>query len=130
MDIRGRNKINPNFNMSSMTDIVFLLLIFFMITSTLVTTSALDILLPKASGKTENKKSISVTITKQMSYYIDTEKVNESQLESRLIGLVGNQEAPTIVLRAEEGVPIEDAVFVMDIANKNNFKVVLAVRPD
>lgn len=129
MDIRGRNKINPNFNMSSMTDIVFLLLIFFMITSTLVTTSALDILLPKASGKTENKKSISVTITKQMAYYIDTEKVNESQLESRLIGLVGNQQAPTIVLRAEEGVPIEKAVKIMDIANRNRFKVILAVRP-
>lgn len=129
MDIRGRNKINPNFNMSSMTDIVFLLLIFFMITSTLVTTSALDILLPKASGKTENKKSVSVTITKQMAYYIDTEKVNESQLESRLIGLVGNQEAPTIVLRAEEGVPIEKAVKIMDIANRNRFKVILAVRP-
>ena len=129
MDIRGRNKINPNFNMSSMTDIVFLLLIFFMITSTLVTTSALDILLPKASGKTENKKTVSVTITKQMAYYIDMEKVNESQLESKLISLVGNQEAPTIVLRAEEGVPIEKAVNIMDIANRNRFKVILAVRP-
>ena len=76
MDIRGRNKINPNFNMSSMTDIVFLLLIFFMITSTLVTTSALDILLPKASGKTENKKSVSVSITKNLSYYIDNKQVS------------------------------------------------------
>jgi biopolymer transport protein ExbD len=77
MDIRGRNKINPNFNMSSMTDIVFLLLIFFMITSTLVTTSALDILLPKASGKTENKKSISVSITKNLVYYIDSKIIDE-----------------------------------------------------
>ena len=75
MDIRGRNKINPNFNMSSMTDIVFLLLIFFMITSTLVTTSALDILLPKASGKTENRKSVSVSITKKLDFYIDQKKV-------------------------------------------------------
>lgn len=129
MDIRGRNKINPNFNMSSMTDIVFLLLIFFMITSTLVTTSALDILLPKASGKTENKKSVSVTITKQMAYYIDMEEVSESQLESRLISSVSNQESPTIILRAEEGVPIEKAVKIMDIANRNRFKVILAVRP-
>ena len=60
MNLRGRNKITPEFNMSSMTDIVFLLLIFFMIASTLVTTNAIDILLPTASGKTENKKSISV----------------------------------------------------------------------
>jgi len=57
MNFRGRNKVNAQFNMSSMTDIVFLLLIFFMITSTLVTTSALDILLPKADGKTINKKN-------------------------------------------------------------------------
>jgi len=85
MDIRGRNKINPNFNMSSMTDIVFLLLIFFMITSTLVTTSALDILLPKASGKTENRKSVSVSITKNLAFYIDNKKVSESKLEQDLL---------------------------------------------
>ncbi len=129
MNIRGRNKINPNFNMSSMTDIVFLLLIFFMITSTLVTTSALDILLPKASGKTENKKSISVSITKKLQYYIDSKKVNENSLEQDLLKMLSDKESPTIVLRAEEGVPIEKAVKIMDIANRNRFKVILAVRP-
>ena len=129
MDIRGRNKINPNFNMSSMTDIVFLLLIFFMITSTLVTTSALDILLPKASGKTENKKSISVTVTKNLAFYIDNKKINEANLEQELLTKFVSKENPTIVLRAEEGVPIEKAVKVMDIANRNRFKVILAVRP-
>jgi len=129
MDIRGRNKINPNFNMSSMTDIVFLLLIFFMITSTLVTTSALDILLPKASGKTENKKSTSVTITKNLTYYIDNKKIKEVNVEQDLLARLSNKENPTIVLRAEEGVPIEKAVKIMDIANKNRFKVILAVRP-
>ena len=70
MEIRGRNKINPNFNMSSMTDIVFLLLIFFMLTSTLVTVNALDIRLPKAQGKTENKKSVAVSITKKLDFFI------------------------------------------------------------
>lgn len=129
MDIRGRNKINPNFNMSSMTDIVFLLLIFFMITSTLVTTSALDILLPKASGKTENKKSVAVSITKKMNYYIDSKKINENAIEKSLIELLSKKENPTIVLRAEEGVPIEKAVKIMDIANRNRYKVILAVRP-
>ena len=59
MNLRGRNKITPEFNMSSMTDIVFLLLIFFMIASTLVTTNAIDILLPTASGKTENPNYLS-----------------------------------------------------------------------
>ena len=129
MDIRGRNKINPNFNMSSMTDIVFLLLIFFMITSTLVTTSALDILLPKASGKTENRQSTAVSITKNLTYFIDSKKVNENSLEQSLLALLAGKENPTIVLRAEEGVPIEKAVKVMDIANRNRFKVILAVRP-
>ncbi|GGK57214.1 MULTISPECIES: ExbD/TolR family protein [Flavobacteriaceae] len=129
MDIRGRNKINPNFNMSSMTDIVFLLLIFFMITSTLVTTSALDILLPKASGKTENRQSTAVSITKNLTYFIDSKRVNESSLEQRLLSLLAGKDNPTIVLRAEEGVPIEKAVKIMDIANRNRFKVILAVRP-
>jgi len=129
MDIRGRNKINPNFNMSSMTDIVFLLLIFFMITSTLVTTSALDILLPKASGKTENKKTTSVTITKSLVYYIDNKKISEENIEHDLLVQLSGKENPTIVLRAEEGVPIEKAVKIMDIANRNRYKVILAVRP-
>ena len=129
MDIRGRNKVNPNFNMSSMTDIVFLLLIFFMITSTLVTTSALDILLPKASGKTENKKSTSVSITKDLSFFIENKKVSENQIEQNLLATLDGKENPTIILRAEEGVPIEKAVKIMDIANRNRFKVVLAVRP-
>jgi biopolymer transport protein ExbD len=129
MKIKGRNKVNPNFNMSSMTDIVFLLLIFFMITSTLVTTNALDILLPKANGKTENRKSVSVSITKNLTFYIDTKKVSENQLENKLLAVLSKKESPTIVLRAAEGVPIEKGVKVMDIANRNRFKVILAVRP-
>ena len=129
MDIRGRNKINPNFNMSSMTDIVFLLLIFFMLTSTLVTVNALDILLPKAQGKTENKRSTAVSITKDLSFYVDRKKVKESEIEQYLLEQLRESEQPTIVLRAEEGVPIEKAVKVLDIANRNKIKVVLAVRP-
>ncbi len=129
MNLRGRNKISPEFNMSSMTDIVFLLLIFFMLTSTLVTVNALDILLPKASGKTENNKSVAVSITKKLDFYIDTKKVNEKDIERKLTDALANQENPTIVLRAEEGVPIEKAVHIMDIANRNKYKIILAVRP-
>ncbi|HEY9221503.1 MAG TPA: biopolymer transporter ExbD [Lutibacter sp.] len=129
MDIRGRNKISAEFSMASMTDIVFLLLLFFMITSTMVTTSALDILLPKASGITENNKATSVTITKDLVFYIDSKIVDEEILEQDLLALLEGKEEPTIVLRAEEGVPIEKAVKVMDIANRNRYKVILAVRP-
>jgi len=129
MEIRGRNKINPNFNMSSMTDIVFLLLIFFMLTSTLVTVNALDIILPKAQGKTENKKSVAISITKNLDFFIDRKKVKEGNLEQYLLENLKTEENPTIVLRAEEGVPIEKAVKVLDIANRNKIKVILAVRP-
>jgi len=129
MNIRGRNKITPDFNMSSMTDIVFLLLIFFMIASTLVTTSAIDILLPKASGKTENKKSVSVSITKDLRYYIDEKLVGESLLENELLAALSDKTKPTIVLRAEKSVPVDNVVKVMDIANRNKFKVILAVKP-
>ena len=130
MNIRGRNKVKPEFNMSSMTDIVFLLLIFFMLASTLVTTNAIDILLPKASGKTENKQSVAVSITKDLNYYIDQKLVGGSVLESELIAILSNQDQPTIVLRAEKSVPVENVVTVMDIANRNKFKVILAVKPN
>ena len=130
MNIRGRNKVTPEFNMSSMTDIVFLLLIFFMLASTLVTTNAIDILLPKASGKTENKKSVAVSIKKDLTYYIDQKRVGESVLESELIAVLSKENQPTVVLRAEKSVPVENVVKVMDIANRNKFKVILAVKPN
>ena len=130
MNLRGRNKITPEFNLSSMTDIVFLLLIFFMIASTLVTTNAIDILLPTASGKTENKKSISVSIQKDLAFYIDQKEVEVQNLESELLKLLQNEMAPTLVLRAEKSVPVDYVVKVMDIANRNKFKIILAVNPN
>lgn len=130
MNFRGRNRVTPEFNMSSMTDIVFLLLIFFMLASTLVTTNAIDILLPKASGKTENKKSVAVSIKKDLTYYIDQKRVGESVLENELLSALSKLDKPTIVLRAEKSVPVENVVKVMDIANRNKFKVILAVRPN
>ena len=130
MNFRGRNKVTPEFNMSSMTDIVFLLLIFFMIASTLVTTNAIDILLPKASGKTENKKSVAVSIKKDLTYYIDQKRVGESILENELLSALSSQEQPTIILRAEKSVPVENVVKVMDIANRNKFKGRVAGQPN
>ena len=130
MNLRGRNKITPEFNMSSMTDIVFLLLIFFMIASTLVTTNAIDILLPTASGKTENKKSISVSIQKDLVFYIDQNEVEVQNLESELLKLLQYETAPTLVLRAEKSVPVDYVVKIMDIANRNKYKIILAVNPN
>lgn len=130
MNLRGRNKVSPEFSMSSMTDIVFLLLVFFLLTSPAITPDALDLILPKAKGKSTNQQNASVSITKDGAYYVNKERVSEFSMAKELKTVLAGQEEPTIILRAEEGVPIEDAVFVMDIANKNNYKVVLAVRPN
>ncbi|MGC6437485.1 MAG: ExbD/TolR family protein [Flavobacteriaceae bacterium] len=130
MNIRGRHKVTPEFNMSSMTDIVFLLLIFFMLASTLVTTNAIDILLPKASGKTENKKSVAVSIDKDLAYFIDQKQITHQHLEPELVKSLSQKQSPTIVLRAEKSVPVDYVVKVMDIANRNKFKVILAVNPN
>lgn len=130
MNLRGRNKVSPDFSMSSMTDIVFLLLVFFLLTSPAITPDALDLILPKAKGKSTNVQKASVSITKDGAYYVNKERVTEYSIEKTLKASLAGQEDPTLILRAEEGVPIEDAVFVMDIANRNGFKVVLAVRPN
>ena len=129
MNLRGRNKVSPEFNMSSMTDIVFLLLIFFMLTSTMVTTNALDLVLPKAKGKTDSNKSISISIDKDLKFYLDKTQIEESSVEAQLLAAIGSDKDKPVILRAEEGVPIEKAVYVMDIANRNQLKIVLAVRP-
>ena len=130
MNLRGRNKVSPEFSMSSMTDIVFLLLVFFLLTSPQITPEALDLILPKATGKTTNVQNISVSINKELQIYVNDERVTSSSLEQILKTKLQGVEDPTIILRAEEGVPIEKAVDVMDIANRNRYKIVLAVRPN
>lgn len=126
---KTRNKVSTEFNMSSMTDIVFLLLIFFMLTSTMLTTNALDLVLPKAKGKTDSNKSTSVSIDKDLNFFIDKDKVNEADLENQLLALFANSENKAIVLRAEKSVPHEKVVKVMDIAYRNQIKMVVAVNP-
>lgn len=130
MNLRGRNKVSPEFSMSSMTDIVFLLLVFFLLTSPAITPDALDLILPKAKGKTSNKQNLSVSITKDLDYYVNKERINERRIEAFITKELSGVEEPTIILRAEEGVPIEYAVKIMDIANRNKYKIVLAVRPN
>lgn len=127
MKLKGRNKVSPEFSMSSMTDIVFLLLVFFMLTSN--APNALDLLLPKAKGKSTNTQNVSVTINKDLEYFVNNEQINAEYIEIELKKALEGQEKPTIILRAEQSVAIKEAVSVMDIANRNNYKVILAVRP-
>ncbi|SHJ81792.1 ExbD/TolR family protein [Pseudozobellia thermophila] len=128
MKLKGRNKVSPDFSMSSMTDIVFLLLIFFMLTAN--SPNALDLLLPKAKGKSTNTQNVSVSIDKNLQYYVNNERINGEYIEIELKKALEGQDKPTIILRAEESVAIKEAVNVMDIANRNNYKVILAVRPN
>ncbi|MDO5608511.1 MAG: biopolymer transporter ExbD [Capnocytophaga sp.] len=127
MKLRGRNKVSPEFSMSSMTDIVFLLLVFFMLTAN--SPNALDLLLPRAKGKSTNTQNISVSINKNLNYFIDKKQIQPENLEQELRASLQGVETPTIILRVEESVPIENAVTVMDIANQNQYKLILAVRP-
>ncbi|MDG2492753.1 MAG: biopolymer transporter ExbD [Flavobacteriaceae bacterium] len=128
MNLKGRNKIKPEFNMSSMTDIVFLLLIFFMIASTLSKQlDTIEVKLPQAKGKTENRSSITVSINKKNRFYIDEKSVSKSSLETQLLNVLGTSDSRVIILRAEKDVSIEEVVYVMSIANQNSIKVVLAV---
>ncbi|PIB27853.1 biopolymer transporter ExbD [Maribacter sp. 4U21] len=128
MKLKGRNKVSPDFSMSSMTDIVFLLLIFFMLTAN--SPNALDLLLPKAKGKSTNTQNVSVSIDKHLQYFVNNQRINGEYIEIELKKALEGQEKPTIILRAEENVAIKEAVNVMDIANRNNYKVILAVRPN
>ena len=129
MNLKGRNKITPEFSMSSMTDIVFLLLIFFMITSTLVTTNALKINLPNSQSEAIKKQIISISITDDLRYFINDSPVEKSFLESRIREALSVDDEQTLVLRASKTIPLEYAVEVMDLAYRNNYKIVLATQP-
>jgi len=128
MKLKGRNQIRPEFNMSSMTDVVFLLLIFFMIASTLAKQlNTIDVKLPQAEGKTENRNTVAVTITNSNQFYLNADRVNKRNLEKNLIDVLKTMKTRSIVLSTEKKVAIEQVVYVMNLANKNGVKVVLAV---
>ena len=112
-----------------MTDIVFLLLIFFMLTSTLVSPNALKLLLPNSKAKTLEKQTISVSITKEIDFFVNEDKVIESNLENQLKLLLEDHMEPAIILHTDKSVDIEHVVKVMDIAYRNKYKIVLATKP-
>ncbi|MDG1849982.1 MAG: biopolymer transporter ExbD [Flavobacteriales bacterium] len=128
MALKRKNKVSASFSMSSMTDIVFLLLIFFMLTSTLVTTNALDLVLPKSNAQTVKKQRVSVSINENFEYFIDKETVELKYLEAQLMEKMTGQDEQVVILRVDKSVPVEYAVEVMDIAYRNKFKIVLATQ--
>ena len=134
MALKKRNKVNASFSMSSMTDLVFLLLIFFMITSTVVTPSAIKILLPQSNNQTVAKPITRVIIDENLNYYIATGREKEravdfSEIEPYLQSIVLDEPDMYIALHADESGPHREIVRVLTIANENKFKLVIATRP-
>lgn len=136
MALRSRNKVNASFSMSSMTDIVFLLLIFFMVTSTLVAPNAIKLLLPQSDNQTAAKPITTVSIKDnggKYLYYVGTADLTSnvpfSQVEGRLTQLLEKEEDPTVSLHADKSVPIEEVVKIMNIAKNHEYKLILATRP-
>ncbi len=134
MAIRARNKITASFSMASMTDLVFLLLIFFMITSTLVSPNALKLLLPQSNSQTNAKPLTTISISKELNYFINDNgklvQVSFNDIEPFLQKALGNQPEMYISLHAEKSVPIEEVVKVMNIAQRNKYKMILATSPE
>ena len=136
MALRRTTKADPNIAMSSMTDIVFLLLIFFLVTSTLVNPNALKLLLPKSTGQVSAKATVSVSIKDwgddSYSYHINGnhQPVNLEEVEDELVELLQSEEDPTFSIYSDESVPIKEIVQVMNIAKRNHYKVILATQAE
>ena len=135
MAIKTRNKIGVSFNSSSMSDLVFLLLIFFMLTSTLVAPNAIKLLLPSSSSKTMAKQTVTVYINELFQYFVDETPVADDDLSAVIGSRIDGQTDATIVLRSDKSVPVQYVVNVIDAVNdinnatQQNHKVILATSP-
>ncbi len=99
-----------------------------MIASTLAKQlDTIEVKLPQAKGKTENRQSVAVTINENNRFFIDGERVSKASVKQELLTLLSQKEDKVIILRAQKTVPLEEVVYVMNIANQNAIKVVLAV---
>lgn len=135
MAIRSRNKVEPTFNSSSMSDLVFLLLIFFMLTSTLVAPNAIKLMLPSSNSKTMAKQTVTVYINDQYQYFVNETPADDQQLAGLINANIGEDNQATVVLRSDKSVPVQYVVNVIDAVNEintatnSNHKVILATSP-
>ena len=135
MALKRRNQRKVEFNSSSMSDLVFLLLIFFMLTSTLVAPNAIKLLLPQSSSRTMAKQTVTVYINDKMDYFVGERLVAEEQLQSEILLELNNTSKGsegTVVVRSDKSVPVQYVVNVIDAVNNinnetnQNHKVILA----
>lgn len=132
MAIKSRNKRKIDFNSSSMSDLVFLLLIFFMLTSTLVAPNAIKMLLPSSNSKTMSKQTITVYVNDKNKYFVGEKPINEVNLQSEIQAALGPEVDATVVIRSDKSVAVQYVVNIIDAVNEinnqtdNNHKVLLA----
>ena len=128
MELKTRNKVEVAFSMASMTDLIFLLLIFFMLTASFVTPSGLPVNLPTSKASTIEVQKVSITVTKDLQYYVNDKKVTKATLEAELKPLLSSP-AGVVVLHIDESVPTREMVFVAGIATSLEARVTLATKP-
>ena len=134
MGLKRRTKVSEAFSMASMTDVIFLLLIFFMVTSTVVIPNAIKVTLPQAQKQTAAKPLTRVTIDASLNYYVAFGKQKEVQVSFQEItpflqDCYAKEPEMYVALYAGETVPYKEIVKILNIANENKFKMVLATRP-
>jgi len=129
MALKRRTKISAAFSMSSMTDIVFLLLIFFMITSTMVHPNAIKLLIPKkATKKVLVEKYLNVRVTASGRYYVDGKREAAESVEAGLMAAFNRNDRTIVKLRTDKNAATGDVARVLDIAESNGIKVILDIR--
>ncbi len=128
MNLRTNNKVDAAFSMASMTDLIFLLLIFFMLTSSFVTPSGLPVNLPSSVASTIEVQKVSVTVTKDLQFFVNDKKVTKSTLEGELKNKLAGPKG-VVVLHIDESVPTREMVFVAGIATKLEARVSIATKP-
>lgn len=131
MELKRKNRVSAEFSMASMTDIIFLLLIFFMITSSAISQSAIEVKLPKAvAGDPSVQDPTSVTITVDGKYFVNDKEIPKEQLENYLVNTLKGQQTPTFTIKADENTKHKDVVFVMSIAEAHKFNLAIATTQD
>ncbi|MBP9926842.1 MAG: biopolymer transporter ExbD [Cyclobacteriaceae bacterium] len=128
MNLQSRNKVDAAFSMASMTDLIFLLLIFFMLTSNFITPSGLPVNLPSSVASTIEVQKVSVTVTKDLQFFVNDKRVTKSTLEGELKSKLAGPKG-VVVLHIDESVPTREMVFVAGIATKLEARVSIATKP-
>ena len=130
MAIKRGSKVDVGFSASSMTDLIFLLLLFMMLSTTLINPNAVKLTWPKCTNQLTDNPYTTVSINSDLGYFIETTPVSFDRLEETLVAKLTGTEDPTVSLHCDKSVPIEEVVKVMNIAMKNKFKLILATRPE